>query len=132
MTILTPNRLYLDLDMNFLSNPNSEDVTKVVDVNSVKQAIKLLVLTRFGERLFQPDMGSPIYGLLFEPVDPITTQVLQQSIIQVIQNHESRCLLNEVRVVPDEDHNAYNITIYFTVVSIPLPITFSFTLSRLR
>ena len=102
------------------------------DVNSVKQAIKLLVLTRFGERLFDPTSGSPVYGLLFDPIDPITTEVLRRSIEQVIQNHEPRVVLNQLTVIPDPTGRAYNITIYFTVVGIPLPVVFTFTLHRLR
>jgi phage baseplate assembly protein W len=131
-TINTPSRIYKDIDLSFAMHPTSRDILKKIDVNAVKQSLKTLILTGFNERPFQPDLGSPIYRLLFEPVDPITTEVLRRAIEQVIQNHEPRVYLNLVEVVPNEDSNEYNITIYFTVVGIPTPVTFGITLQRLR
>jgi phage baseplate assembly protein W len=132
MTLITPNRIYIDLDLNFFSHPDTEDVTRVVDVNSVKQSVQLLVMTRFGERAFAPDVGSPVYGLLFEPIDDLTTELVKQSIIQTITNEEPRCILNDVDVEANPEQNEYDITISYTVVGIPLPVTFAFTLQRLR
>ena len=132
MTILTPFRLYKDLDLNFTRHPQDGDVAKVLDINSIKQALKVLILSRFGERPFQPDLGSPIFGLLFEPIDPITTEVIRQTITQVVQNHEPRVVLDTVNVVPNDEQNSYDISIYFTAVGIPLPVTFSLSLQRLR
>jgi phage baseplate assembly protein W len=132
MTIITPWRLYKDLDLNFTRHPTTNDVAKVVDINSVKQAIKIAVLTRFSERLFDPSNGSPVYGRLFEPIDPINTEVMRRSVEQVIQNHEPRVIINEIFVTPNTDQRSYEISIYFRVVGIPLPVTFSFTLHRLR
>jgi len=132
MTIISPSRLYKDLDLSFTAHPQTGDVTKKLDVNAVKQSLKTLIMTHFGERLFQPDIGSPVYRLLFEPMDPITTAVLHRSIEQVIQNHEPRVLLHKVVVTPYEDMNEYAISIYFSVVGIPLPVTFTITLQRLR
>lgn len=132
MTLLQPFRIYVDLDFNFMAHPQTGDLVKVIDVNSVKQSIKLLVLTMFGERLFQPDVGSPVFGMLFEPIDDITTELIRQSIMQTIDNYEPRVILNDVIVTPNSDQNSYAITVYFNIVNIPLPVTFSFTLSRLR
>ena len=131
MTLITVNRLYSDIDLNLTLLQNN-DVAKVLDINAVKQSVKLLVLTMFNERLFQPDVGSPTFGLLFEPIDSITTELIKQSILQVISNSEPRVIVNELVVTPNSDQNSYAITLYFTIVNIPLPINFSFSLARLR
>lgn len=132
MTLLTVNRLYSDIDFNFMAHPQTGDLVKVLDINAVKQSVKLLVLTTFSERLFSPDVGSPVFGLLFEPIDDITTELIKQSILQTLDNYEPRIIVNQLTVTPNSDQNSYAITLYFTVVNIPLPTTFSFTLSRLR
>jgi phage baseplate assembly protein W len=132
MTILKPQRLYKDIDLAFTAHPQTGDVTKKLDVNAVKQSVKTLIMTMFGERPFQPDLGSPVYRLLFEPMDAMTTAVLQRSIEQIIQNHEPRVRLNSVVVTPNEDLNEYGISIYFTVIGVAAPVTFSMTLQRLR
>jgi phage baseplate assembly protein W len=131
MTLITINRLYSDLDLNLALLQNN-DVAKVLDINAVKQSVKLLVLTTFSERLFQPDVGSPTFGLLFEPLDQITSELIKQSILQVLNNNEPRIIVNELVVTPNYDQNSYAITLYFTIVNIPLPIIFSFSLARLR
>src|SRR3972149_9771081 len=128
----TPFRLYKDLDLSFTLHPDTHDVAKKVDINAVKQSLKTLIFTQFGERPFQPDFGSPVWGLLFEPIDPITTEVLKRAIEQVIQNHEPRVILNALDVIPQDDENAYEITLNFTVIGIPIPVTFSLILQRLR
>lgn len=127
-----PYRLYKDLDMNFMAHPDTHDVTKKLDVNAVKQSVMLLINTQFGERLFHPEDGSPLYRLLFEPIDPITTEVLRRSIEQVIMNHEPRVTLDLLEVTPKEEENAYLIYLQVNVIGIPYPVTFSFTLQRLR
>ena len=132
MTFITPLRLYKDLDLNFLAHPDTHDVTKTVDVNAIKQSVMLLINTYFGERLFHPENGSAIPRILFEPIDPITTEVLKRSIEQVLQNHEPRVSLDMLEVTPNEDDNSYYIYIQVNIVGVPDPVTFSFTLQRVR
>lgn len=132
MTFLRPQRLYKDLDLNFLQHPDTGDVTKTLDVNSVKQSVMLLINTYFGERLFHPENGSAVPRILFEPIDPITTEVLKRSIEQVLQNFEPRVSLDVITVTPKEDDNAYFVYLQVNIVGVPEPVTFSFTLQRLR
>lgn len=132
MTFLTPQRLYKDLDLNFLLHPDTGDVSKTLDVNSIKQSVLLLINTYFGERLFHPENGSAVPRVLFEPIDPITTEVLKRSIEQVLQNFEPRVSLDVITVTPKEGDNAYFVYLQVNIVGIPDPVTFSFTLQRLR
>lgn len=132
MTFLKPLRLYKDIDLNFFLHPDTHDVTKVLDVNSVKQSLILLINTYFGERPFHPEIGSAVSRILFEPIDPITTEVLKRSIEQVIQNHEPRVSLDVLEVTPKENDNAYHVYLQVNIVGVPSPVTFTFTLQRLR
>ena len=131
-TIHGPLRIYKDIDFNFPKHPATFDVGKKVDINAVKQSIVTLVCTRFGERPFQPDLGSLIMNMLFEPVDPITLAVMKSGIEQVIQNHEPRCVVQDIEIFNNNDSTALDISIYFSVVGIALPASFTFTLQRLR
>ena len=132
MAILSPNKLYKDLDATFLAHPQTQDVVKKVDANAIKQSLKILLFTNQGERLFQPEIGSPLNNLLFEPVDIITTQAIKKSIQNTIQKYEPRVLLDLVDVVPNEDENTYEISIFFTPVGINQPTSLTVTLERLR
>lgn len=132
MTILSPNKLYKDLDFSFASHPNTQDVLKKVDNNAIKQSIKSLLFTSFGERLFQPEVGSAMRRLLFEPIDPITTETLRKTIENTLINHEPRVKLELVDVFPNPDDNSYEVSIFFTALGVNQPTSLSFTLQRLR
>lgn len=132
MTFITPRRLYKDLDLNFMRHPDTSDVTKTLDVNAVRQSVMLLLNTYFGERLFHPESGSAIPRILFEPIDPITTEVLKRSIEQVLQNHEPRVTVDMIEVTPKENDNAYFVYLQVNIIGIPEPVNFSLTLERLR
>ena len=69
MTVKQKTKIYSDIDLRFTANPISGDVAKKYDVNAVKQSLRNLVLTQYYERPFQPNLGSPIYKLLFENLD---------------------------------------------------------------
>jgi len=132
MAILTPNKIYKDIDFAFGAHPETKDVLKKIDVNSVKQSLKTLLFTRAGERLFQPEIGGNLHALLFEPIDNITAEVIKKGIRNTIEKYERRVQLDLVDVFPKYDDNEYEISIYFTIVGINQPTSLTLTLERLR
>jgi len=127
----TPTKLYKDIDLTF-AKTTSNDVAKRIDVNAVKQSIKNLLLTRPGERPFQPNLGSELYSILFEPMDAVTVETLKGVITTCIGNYEPRVKLQEVAVNPNYDENAYDVSLYFYIVGIYSPVTFNLTMQRVR
>ena len=107
---------YADFTVQFFQHPVSNDLARITDFEAVKRSIKSLILTDKYERLLDPNIGSNVNRLLFEPVDGTTSIVLQGYIQEVISNYEPRATLEDVVIVPDEDNNAYRITIYFSVI----------------
>ncbi len=132
MTIISPNKLYKDIDFSFTAHPETGAVLKKIDVNSLKQSIRSLLFTTRGERLFQTEIGSDIYRLLFEPVEPITTETLRYSIQLTLENFEPRILVDLIEVVPLYDENSYEISIFFTIRGIAQSASFTTYLERLR
>lgn len=128
----TPTRLYKDIDLSFLPHPDTGDVGKRIDVNAVKQSVQNLLLTRYFERPFQPQLGSPIYQLLFEPLDPITAASIKQAIERTLQNYEPRIIVKRIDVSPDFDENNYAVMLFFSIIGLRDPVAFSTTLQRLR
>ena len=61
-------RNFSDIDLTFIANPVTGDLSKKYDENAVKQSIKNLVMTRNYERPFNSSIGSQIYNVLFEPI----------------------------------------------------------------
>ena len=122
----------LDLDLNFIVHPVRKDIAKKVDEEAVKQSVKNLVLTKYFERPFQPELGCGVHSLLFDNMTPITTQNIKRSIEQVINNYEPRVELLNVDVVPKYEQNTYEVTIVFALRNRERPVTLVVILERTR
>ena len=83
------SRSFKDVNISFAKNAVTKDTAIVKNENAIKQAIKNLVLTRPGEKHFQPEIGSEVYTLLFEPLDDFTAETIQDEIINIplLKNH---------------------------------------------
>ena len=110
-------RTYHDFSFNFSSNPMSGDVAKKSGANAVKGAMLSIIKTNYNERLFQPEIGSGIRALLFEPMNPITEERLKQEVIDCLLRHEPRATVLGVTVEGQENKNRYKISILFNVTS---------------
>jgi phage baseplate assembly protein W len=119
---------YRDLDLSFAAHPVTGDVSKKIGAEAIKRAVKTLVLTNFYERKFRHNIGSNARRMLFENVNPLTATFLQNAIVEVIRNFETRVTLLDVLVNVDEDGNGYNATVVFLINN----MTAQFFLERIR
>ena len=113
----TYTRTYKDLDLDFTANPITGDVATVTDATSIKRGIRNILLTENQERLFQPEVGSGLKNLLFEPMTNITTQLLEDEVRNAIEAWEGRAEIVECIVTPEEELNRYRVAATFTIVS---------------
>jgi len=112
-------RLYKDIALSFERNSNTKDIIVKKDIEAVKQSVRNLILTNHFERPFHPEIGSSVTAILFEPMNPITANILTRTISECINNFEPRVRLVSVTANPNLDRNAYECTISFYVVNIP-------------
>ena len=128
----TKTRPYKDVSLTFARNVVTSDVVAVTDAAAVKRSLKLLILSRTGETPFFPDFGSRIHTLLFEPIDPISTVMLQDEIHATITAYEPRVRIRHLTVTPTNDEQGYDIECFFHIVNQVAPVTLTLYLSRLR
>lgn len=125
--------IYSDFMNNLDLHPLSGDLAKITNAESVKQSIKNLVLTSYGERLFNPTVGSNVYKTLFEPLNGFTLNDMQDHIVNTITFNEPRANLIEVVVsgVPNND-NAVAATIVFSLINTNEVASLNLILRRVR
>ena len=111
----TYKKSYADLSFDFTANPQTGDVATVKDAVSVKRGIKNILLTEGFERLFQPEIGSGIKNLLFEPMTSLTEQRLADVCRDAIDAWEKRASVINISVIPDEEYNRYRVAIQFKI-----------------
>ena len=113
----TYNKGYADLSLDFTANPVTGDVSKVRDSVSVKRGIKNVLMTEEGERLFNPEFGSGIRNILFEPMSDLNTQRLETEIRAAIEAWEGRAEIIAIVITPEYDYNRYRAAITFRIIN---------------
>jgi hypothetical protein len=117
----TQTKITLDLFSDFLDDltphPITKDLGRVKNEQSIKQALKNIILTNLGERPFQPNIGSDVYASLFEPNDIIMEENLRFAIQNAIRFHEPRVNLIEVRITSFSEEDRVAINLIFSIIN---------------
>ena len=124
------SRGYKDLSVSFKSNPSTGDFGIVKNENAIKQAVRNLLLTDLGERPFQPDIGSRIKGLLFEPWDVFSADEIKGEIKNCLSRLEPRIQVTRVSLQDDSDINAIAVELDYTIVGETVVQTIEFLLEK--
>lgn len=125
-------RKFSDFDLDFTAHPVTKDLSKKLNENAIAQSIRNLLLTAHYERPFKPDLGSNLRKFLFEPIDNVTTSLIQDAIFLTLKNYEPRIEIQEIIASPNYDENRYDITMSFFVKNTTEPLTITFFLERVR
>ena len=123
------SRQFRDLSIGMKNNPNTEDFSVVKNENAIKQSIKNLVLTGFGERPFHPTKGARLRQMLFENFDVFMSEELKEEILNVVARFEPRVVINEVRLEVDDTNNL-EVEVDYTIIGETLTQTVDFLLER--
>ena len=118
MPVQRASKSFKDVSMSFKVSPLTYDLIANKNETAIARSIRNLILTTPGERPFNPELGSQVSQLLFEPIDDITTQALKEQIENTVNNFEPRVKLRQVVVKPNFDADEYDISIRYDIVGI--------------
>ena len=127
------SRGFKDISSSFKVNPLSEDLIAIKNETAIARSVRNLILTSPGERFFNPILGSRVSKLLFESVDLITANAIEDEIRVTIENFEPRVELTSVDVKADLNGGEYNVAIRYNIKGIDaLPQQLAFVLQPTR
>lgn len=125
------SRSFKDLSFNFTKNPITNDIVVLKNEEAIKQSVKNLVLTKLGERLFRPELGTDSTSYLFELNKEIASNELLQQIETILVTYESRIKLQRIDVDIDDGLYSFDISIEYLIVGLPPEVqNLSFILVR--
>tara|TARA_B100001250_G_scaffold79271_2_gene65100 strand:- start:4066 stop:4458 length:393 start_codon:yes stop_codon:yes gene_type:complete len=107
---------FKDLSVTFKKHPVTDDLITVKDKAAIVQSIQNLLLTRKGERLFQPQLGSDLQRSLFEPLDYGTAGNIRSQVKEVLKRWEPRVIVEEVLCEPDMNNNGYEVEVSYRII----------------
>lgn len=83
----------------------SKGTFRLNDIELVKLDLLNHIFTRRGERIMEPDFGTSIPDLPFEPLTDELVELVEDELTEVFE-FDPRVELLDLRVVPAEDQNA--------------------------
>jgi phage baseplate assembly protein W len=125
------DRSYIDIDLSFNKKP-SGDIYKKSDIQSVRQAVKNLLLTNYYEKPFDLFFGANVSGMLFELADNNTSRDIRKNIQDAIEFYEPRVTIRDIEVNIVGERNSINVTVTFAIRNTLEETSVSANLSRLR
>jgi len=104
------NYPFKDSNKGFFLDLNSDDNA------AIKADLMHLILTRKGQRLYNPDFGTDLLRFIFEPNDDLTLQSVKQEITNVVKKYLPKLQITDISVVESEESEfAAVITINYTI-----------------
>lgn len=128
--IKTP--IYKDFDLNMKVHPVTGKLIVRKNQESVKQALRSLILTDKGERPFRNQFGSDIRARLFDLMDPSIALLIESDVRLAVENYDERVTILNVGVIDDPENNVVRVNISFRTNTTQAPANLTLTLEAIR
>jgi phage baseplate assembly protein W len=125
-------QVYSDFADNFIAHPVTNDLVVLKNQDSVSQALKNMIMTNPGERLFNPFFGSGITASMFELYTPFLVEDIIRKVNMSIKLFETRATLLNIAITESPTNDGFNVNIVYSLINIPTPINLSLFISRVR
>lgn len=95
----------------FFLNLNSDDQ------RAIKADLMHLLLTRKGQRLYNPNFGTDLMRFIFEPQDNLTLESVKEEVTNSVKKYLPKLVINNISVTPSEEND------YAAVIRVDYKIT---------
>ena len=127
------NTIYFsDFSFDFSPHPKTGDITVLQNDNSIKNSIRNLIQTKYGEILFDTSIGCGLNYSLFDNIDEITKYTIQQEIQNTLSINEPRVSLSSISITEDIPSHGMYITVFYTTINSYTVHSVSVLLERVR
>lgn len=121
---------YRDLPLDITINSQG-DVSELVNADSIKQSINMIIETARGTRIFLPNYGAKIRSFLFEPFDEETARRMGEELQYTITNYEKRIQLLNLNINMNYKNTSYDVIVIYRVINTDQVDTTQVTLEKL-
>jgi len=79
----------------------------------IRAAIQRIIATDYGERVMQPNFGSNLKKMLFEPMDAIFVSDLKENLKNIVEFQEPRIYVSSIDLTFDYEQHTVKVSIMF-------------------
>jgi phage baseplate assembly protein W len=111
------NKVYININYPFKDSPKGFflDLTET-DNKAIKADLLHLLLTRKGQRLYNPEFGTRLLEYIYEPYDELTFSDIRNEIDNAVNIYLPQVRLNDLAVEPSPlNEYAVLLTIDYTI-----------------
>ena len=123
---------YSDLPFFITKNYFTRDLNLVKKLNCIKQSVKNIVLTNYGERPFNYRFGGNLYDKMFEHYSHELLMKIQESIGGNLQKYESRIDILDIKVYTNQAEYKIDIVLTYNIPFLGVDDALTVTIMRTR
>lgn len=99
------NGTYINIDFPFKNSPKGFFLNlNSNDQKAIKADLMHLLLTRKGQRLYNPDFGTDLLKYIFEPNDTRTLNQVKEEVSNSIRKYLPNLAVNDIKVTQSDDN----------------------------
>lgn len=114
---------YIDVSMTATTINNKLAIGKNSDVSAVKNSIRNIFIWIKGERILDPEFGTEISKLLYEPINTYNNEKIVSEIKSAVAKYEPRAEIDKIiaeNVLDNTENNTIELEIIWHVTGLPL------------
>ena len=93
----------------------NRDFEELKDIQSVQNGINNIFTWKKGQRVLEPEFGSNLYQLLYEPINASTATLIGEYLKTDIEKWEPRVSIDKIVIDPRAEENTYYIQVNYSV-----------------
>jgi len=90
----------------------SGDFKRVRDIDVIITSWNNILVTQRRTYLFDPNYGSDLYKILFDPVDDTTVERIKTEVVTRIRNYDNRASIENIEVFLNSNGKGYTVNVY--------------------
>ena len=95
---------YINIDFPFKNSPDGFFLNLTsTDSKAIKADLMHLLLTRKGQRLYNPDFGTDLLKYIFEPNDSLTLNDIKEAVSLSVKKYIPNLTITSLTVTPSQD-----------------------------
>ncbi len=100
------NPRFINIDYPFKNSPEGFFLNLNSDnQRAIKADLMHLLLTRKGQRLYNPDFGTDLLKFIFQPNDSLTLDDIKQEVKNSVKKYLPKLMINNITVTPNEKND---------------------------
>lgn len=89
---------YSDLDLDFIRHPGTGDITRIFNLDAIKNAMYNIINGKPFEKPFDEYYGTSIRNMLFTTYSPMTNIIIKKILKEKLELYEPRIIIDDVVV----------------------------------